>query len=512
MNAYYPYILIGSSLILRKALLRYQPLNFLFISLIGLGWGLLFFYASTHFGVFAFESLFVLSTIIILISVGVTVFSPSLTAAYIFQSAILIVPITHLLSKPGDPQFIVGTMLVVNLLFQFYHTYISHQFLKKSFLNENKVSSQNKSLQEFIDAIPGLVAVIDDEHCFIMVNNHFNGIFKEGLGKKVESFLPESGMKTTLMDFLKSSKDSDIQEVSSHDEGIENWYMINLSRITSPQKGIIATILPITDLVKAKSDLKIQEARSQYAARLASLGELSAGIAHEVNNPLTIIEGAASLMKVLLAEDQFDRSEFEKVTAKITATTHRIAKIIKSLRTLSVNAEEDPFKNVSFFSVIEPTLEISQTRLDAHKIELRVIYPDVEVELFGNEIQLSQVVMNLVTNAIDAVKDSPEPRWIEIDYRPSFEWLDILITDNGVGVAPENRERIMDAFFTTKVSYQGSGLGLSISKNIMQSHNGTLTLLLEEKYTTFRMRLPRMNPWKSSKKNVRSVVPDVLPE
>lgn len=271
--------------------------------------------------------------------------------------------------------------------------------------------------------------------------------------------------------------------------------MIHLRRITSPEKGIVAAIQPITELIKAKNDLRIQEARSQYTARLVSLGEFSAGIAHEVNNPLTIIEGSVSLIKILLEDKDLDRKQLLKSADKISETASRIAKIIKGLRTLSGNADDEPFTNVSFQSIIDPAIEISKPKLLNYNIKLSVHSTQDKVDLFGNEVQLSQVMMNLVSNAIDAVKEMPGERWIEIHYNALVEWLDILVIDSGRGVQEEFRARIMDPFFTTKVSHQGTGLGLSISKSIIENHQGSLTLLIDTKHTTFRIRFPRMNPW-----------------
>lgn len=267
-------------------------------------------------------------------------------------------------------------------------------------------------------------------------------------------------------------------------------------------KAEYAAIQQIRELDKAKNDLRIQEARSQYTAKLVSLGEFSAGIAHEVNNPLTIIEGSVALMKVLLEEATPDRNGLTRVANKISETTSRIARIIKGLRTLSGNADEEPFTNVSFHSIVEPALEISRPKLQGHNIKISVHAPENLIDLFGNEIQLSQVMMNLVSNAIDAVKDMDGDRWIEIHYSSCNDWIDIRVVDSGRGVGEDIRSKIMEPFFTTKESHQGTGLGLSISKAIVENHQGTLVHVPESSNTTFRMRFPRMNPWAKKTESV----------
>lgn len=276
------------------------------------------------------------------------------------------------------------------------------------------------------------------------------------------------------------------------------WYNIYHSHVSHNLmkklfKAEHEAVQQILELDKAKNDLRIQEARSQYTAKLVSLGEFSAGIAHEVNNPLTIIEGSVALMKVILEEATPDRQSLLRVANKISETTSRIARIIKGLRTLSGNADEEPFTNVSFHSIVEPALEISRPKLQGHNIKISVHAPDTLIDLFGNEVQLSQVMMNLVSNAIDAVKDIDGERWIQIHYSSCNEWIDIQVMDSGRGVDQGIRDKIMDPFFTTKISHQGTGLGLSISKTIIESHQGTLELVPENPHTTFRMRFPRMN-------------------
>lgn len=469
------------------------------VSLTGLGWGGLFWSVNQFFGDLTFETLFCGGVIVTLISGGVTAFSASLKTVTIYLFSLTAIPVFVLFTDPSESAYLIGILLLANLFYQFYHSYISHNYLRDSLLKEYKTDSQRKALQELIDAFPGIVTVINKAGKYILVNNFSDGFFKTHLlDKSVGETFPDSSIPKVLLDFLKSDKAEEILEVKSNDQGHENWYMVNLKRITSPEEGIIAAILSINELAKAKNDLKIQEARAQYASKLASLGELSAGIAHEVNNPLTIIEGTASLMKVLLTESPLDEKTLEKSVGKILATTQRIARIIKGLRMLAKDAEEEPFRNIKFLSIVEPCLEISKSKLLGHQIQFSVINHDKNIDLFGNEIQLSQVMMNLVSNAIDAAVLGPEPRWIEIQYKPSYEWTDILVIDSGNGVSEEISSKIMDPFFTTKETHQGTGLGLSISKKIIESHHGTLSLMTEMENTTFRVRLPRMTPWSES--------------
>lgn len=490
-----------------------NQLELIFTGLVGatgILWGGIFSTTLDSYGFFSIETLIVLGIIFTLQTGGVTTFSTSKKIAISHLVALSAIPIYKLFVLEGDNYFVLSALILVNLLYQIYHAVIANKLIQKNFQSELIALSQKETIQQFIDAIPGLVTVLDENKNYILVNNYSDGFFKENLSdKKLGSLFPDSGITSLINEFYLSDEISKVQEVRSMDLGVENWYMVNLKKITHPKTGVIVAILPITELVQAKNDLKIQEARSKYASKLASLGELSAGIAHEVNNPLTIIEGSASLMKIMMKDEELDRPALEKSVQKILDTTQRIARIIKSLKTLSGEATDEPFQNIKFKSIVEPSLEISKNKLVQHDITLTVENLDSDVELFGNEVQLSQVLMNLISNAIDAVKDSEKKKLITVTYDPSYDWLDILVADNGHGVAPDLREKIMEPFFTTKEANQGTGLGLSISRSVIDSHEGSLQLI-EGPMTTFRIRLPRMTPWKGARKNLEEETGVVL--
>lgn len=464
----------------------------------GVGWGSLFWSVNDFYGTQSVELLFCGAFIITLISGGISTFSASLKIIYAYIFFLSVIPIYVLLTRTTGSMHFVLIIFLGSILYQMYHALVAHYYLRDSSLNMNNVKREKDSLQEVIDSIPGIVTMVNNEGRHILVNNFKDGFYKEKLiHKKLGEAFPGSTLSVTLLSFLESGKKEEMIELNLNDQGEDDWNMVNLKRIESPEPGIIAVILPSNELIKIKNDLRIQEARAMYSSKLASVGELSAGIAHEINNPLTVIEGSASLINVLINEDPLDREAILKSTDKIINTSQRIARITRGLRVLSKDAEEEPFSNVSFQSIIEPCLDITKAKVLSHNIKLTVVNQESDVAFFGNEIQLGQVMMNLVSNAIDAVASTEEPRWIEIHYRPSFDWLDIYVIDSGPGVNESISDRIMDPFFTTKESDQGTGLGLSISKRIIELHNGNLTFMRDAEHTTFRARFPRMTTWPS---------------
>lgn len=462
-----------------------------FVSLTSFGWGLLYYEIEKAYGIFHTNSLLCLGIIFMLMSGGVTAFTSSVKTAIIFILSAAVVPV-YILWTDGHNSKVLAIFLFGNALYQIYHMRVNHKFLRKTIETQINATNQKDILQEYINAVPGIVGVIDKEGTYVMINDYLNGEIRNAiLGTKVGATLKDNAISLLILEFMRSSETHLMKEIHSPDMAGDNWYMVNLKKISSPQEGLIASILPINELIHAKNELKIQEARSQYAAKLASVGEFSASIAHEVNNPLTIIAGAANQLKGVLKDSPHDFASMNLLSDKIQETTHRISRIIKSLKILSSGGDEEPYRNVSFASIVEPTIEITKQKVTQHEISIKVSGLDNPVELFGSEIQLSQVIMNLVSNAIDAVKES-ETKLIEIQYTSSLEWLDICVVDSGPGIPVEYRSMIMDSFFSTKGTGQGTGLGLSISKNIIEHHNGTLTLVEDAPHTTFRIRFPRM--------------------
>lgn len=461
----------------------------------GLSWGVLFADSCRHSGLYSIQSLYFLGMILNCLSGVTTSFSSSLSNAAAFSLSAIAVPVYVLFHQP-HPISLLSYLLIINCLYQFYHLTIIKKNLLRTLQNEINEKFQKDALQEFIDAIPGVLGTVDMNKTYTMVNNFMDGKIKNAiLGTKVGQTVATSPVSQMILEFLQSTDNHWTREVYSRDLAGENWFLVTLKRIHTPHEGVMVAALPINELVQTKNDLKIQEARSQYAAKLASLGEFSANVAHEINNPLTIIEVASRQLKETLKDSPVDIEKISGITDKISETTQRISKIVRSLKSLSKNADEEPFTNTTFLNIIEPAKEIASQKLTEHNIALKISILTEDIALFGNEVQLGQVILNLISNSIDAIKELDE-RWIEIKYRPSFAWTDIFITDSGLGIPAEIQDKIMTPFFTTKGTPEGTGLGLSISKSIIENHSGQLTLLSDRPHTTFRIRLPRMTPWK----------------
>ncbi len=260
-----------------------------------------------------------------------------------------------------------------------------------------------------------------------------------------------------------------------------------LREIAKPEKLADQSILWhgfITDV----TDEKNIEAQLYRNSKLAALGEMASGVAHEINNPLSIIIGKAALLSNQLTSTNWNREKIIHDISKIEATAHRIAKIIKGLTAFSRNAEHDSFSVIEVKKIIEDTLTLVNEKFKYRTIDVLVDCPK-QLAIECNATQIAQVLMNLLINSFDAIKHL-DKKWIKIEVKSNGNNVNISVSDSGDGISPKIAEKIMEPFFTTKSVGEGTGLGLSLSKGLIESHNGNLKYLPSARHTTFQIELP----------------------
>jgi two-component system NtrC family sensor kinase len=235
-------------------------------------------------------------------------------------------------------------------------------------------------------------------------------------------------------------------------------------------------------LERAYVDLKATQAQLVQSAKMASLGELVAGIAHEINNPLAFVTSHLDTAQSSLSEVDLETSgalsESGRAHRARAATRlremklglERIAELVVKLRTFS-RKDEGELKRVSVSESVEALLTILEHRTRGRiRIETRFGTPD-SIECYPS--LLNQAVMNLVANSIDAIEGEGK---ITISTGGSGGSYTIVVEDTGVGIPPELRDRVLEPFFTTKPVGRGTGLGLSITYSIVERHGGSLLL------------------------------------
>lgn len=249
-------------------------------------------------------------------------------------------------------------------------------------------------------------------------------------------------------------------------------------------------------LATASAALMDAQSKLISAAKMSALGEMAAGIAHEINTPLGVMSMRLEQMEECLNEGDLDSLDFLDALHVLRATTERIAKIVSGLRFFARDGRRSESKQVKVSSIIEETLNFCQERIASCEIHLQINRADpafIESVCTCRSVEISQVLLNLLNNAFDAIEPL-QNKWIKIHVAEVSDEVEISVTDCGQGVSPQVQEKIMQPFFTTKDIGKGTGLGLSISKGIMEEHGGRLFLDLASPNTKFVMRLPKGKP------------------
>lgn len=249
----------------------------------------------------------------------------------------------------------------------------------------------------------------------------------------------------------------------------------------------------VTEKVLASKKLEQERAKSIASSKMASLGEMASGIAHEINNPLTIILNRMDQLKLMLSRPEATTEYAITEIEKIESTFERIAKIIRGLKAFSRNADNDPMISCDLNSIVDETLELCLERFKTHGVEIKTSGLDHLMYLSCKPSQISQVLLNLLNNSFDSISLSQKP-WIHIDVSLKQEamntYIQMSVLDSGKGIPKAIADKMMDPFFTTKDVGQGTGLGLPISKGIIEEHKGRLWLDREHENTRFVIELP----------------------
>jgi CheY-like chemotaxis protein len=241
----------------------------------------------------------------------------------------------------------------------------------------------------------------------------------------------------------------------------------------------------ITQVKKAEEEKRLLQEKAEISSRLASVGEMAAGIAHEINNPLTGVIGFSDM----LLERELPQDMREQVEI-IASGSRRVADIVKRLLTFA--RQHKPAKAmVNVNELIENTLNMRNYVLKTYNIDVNVQY-DTNIPLINIDPgQIQQVFLNLIINAEYSMKKTDKPGKLKIVTEKIGDRIRISFSDNGTGIAHENIKKLFQPFFTTKPVGEGTGLGLSLSRSIITEHGGTIHAESElNKGATFIVELP----------------------
>ncbi|MCK5128315.1 MAG: response regulator [Clostridiales bacterium] len=278
------------------------------------------------------------------------------------------------------------------------------------------------------------------------------------------------------------------------------WVVLSAEPVMiNGRRHLCVAMEDITKRKRVEEEKRKTDAYMNQQQRLESIGILASGVAHEINNPLNGIMNYSQLILDSLDTDS-KNAEFAK---EILSETNRITSIVKNLLQFSRNEkQEHSYANIK--DIIDSTLTLINTVIKHDQIDLQIDVPEDLPALKCRSQQIQQVIMNLMTNARDALNEKfegyHEDKIIKLHCkqfnREDRIWIRITVEDHGNGIPEDIKEKIFDPFFTSKNKDKGTGLGLSISHGIIKEHCGELTFESKEgKHTKFYMDLPIDNEW-----------------
>lgn len=248
----------------------------------------------------------------------------------------------------------------------------------------------------------------------------------------------------------------------------------------------------LQEVAASKKTLEEESIKTFHASRLSSLGEMAGGVAHEINNPLTIIQG---MTKSLLVHDELKIDEKTKSKlVKINAASDRIAKIVKGMKIIASKNDQVEHEAVRSSQILELSLGLFEERFKNENITFVCENPnDPYIEC--NSLQISQIIINLLSNAMDALSKVKEDPFLKIKISENLQRkaVDIRIINSGPLIPDEITEKIFEPFFSTKSMEKGTGLGLSISQTLANGNGGSLSYEVYEGKVCFRLHLPIAN-------------------
>jgi two-component system NtrC family sensor kinase len=348
----------------------------------------------------------------------------------------------------------------------------------------------NESIVESINV--GLLAV-DLEgritHCNSALEEMLGVYRDEAIGQHVEELFAED-FTETLQQVLGSARWhlTELRHIyklhTASSTGRSLVLNIALAPLQANSQGRTGALIVLEDVT---ARMRLEE-QLQQREKLSSIGLLAAGVAHEVNTPLTGVSSYTQMLMGMLPETDPKHALLQKVRRQ----ADRASDIVNNLLNFSRTGGATEFTELSINQVLDDTLQLLEPQLRRNLIEMVRHYdPDIP-KAYGNAVKLQQIFTNLILNARDAI---PEGGRIMLSTSSTDEdTLTVEVSDTGIGIAPENVAKIYDPFYTTKGVGRGTGLGLAVSYGIVQEHSGHISVeSIPGKGTTFRITLPTVN-------------------
>ncbi len=367
---------------------------------------------------------------------------------------------------------------------------------------EEKVQQSEGELRQIVDVVPQHVFVLDPDGEFFYVNRRdleYSGLTLEDIRA---ADYPGRIFHPVDWERLRHDRAHSIAQGIPWEaearllgkDGQYRWFLIRINPVRDEQGRIIRWYGTRTDIEgrkQAEEGLRQAQAALAHVARLTTIGEMTASIAHEVNQPLSGIVSNGSACLRWLAGDPPNLEEAREAARRIVRDGKRAGEVIAHVRALAKKTDTSVGR-LDMNETIREVLALAQDEVKRNRVTIRLVLADDLSPVSGSRVQLQQVVLNLIMNSIEAMSNvEGRPRELIITTRNvEADQVRVAIQDSGIGLEPQDMQRIFDAFYTTKAA--GMGMGLSISRSIVQKHGGRLWATANDgPGTTFQFTVPK---------------------
>lgn len=255
---------------------------------------------------------------------------------------------------------------------------------------------------------------------------------------------------------------------------------------TEALKTLSSQVIELLELRKANQQLSEQHQLLVNKARLQTIGELAGGVCHQINNPLAIIVGRSMILRSQLKQKLAGDSDVLKELDVIDQTSQRISGILKALRMYAKDFGNEIAEN-SVNEIVDDAMTLIKGKLTAQKVTLQYDRGE-DVRALMNKNQISQVVLDLLNNAVEAMEETPSKE-LKVEIQADEKNIHLLVTDTGKGIREEESDKIFEPFFSTK--HRHFGVGLSNARNFMNQHRGQIQLTKKMNPTQFKVTIPK---------------------
>lgn len=342
------------------------------------------------------------------------------------------------------------------------------------------MKSEYERLKVIIDLIPNTISWVNSDMTYFGVNRALadtcNVTPDDFVGKTIGFHTKERFFYEFVTELFRSKSDTIYRELEARISGVDHTYLVTGTKLEDKEKAVVIGV-DITELTKLKDHVS-------FTQKLANLGEMFAGIIHDINNPLMMIEANIKRAKKKINDD-----EINELLTKVEMSSQKISKIVKGIKVyIRQDGTAEPHVKENLGKIVDDALVICENKLKENMVAVTFDPKINQMEVSCHFTQIFQVFVNLISNAIDAISGLQE-KSIEITAKDLGDRIQVRFIDSGNGIPKEIQEKMFNAFFTTKDRGVGSGLGLSLCRKILEAHGGSLTIDDSAPRTTFVVEL-----------------------